>query len=593
MFLIKVVPLTNIPRPNSQEISFFSSRKLNIGSLTEIKMRNKKYPGLVLYCDTIKHQKTALRGASFALKPIEYSIIDEPVLFLYQIELAKWISEYYFTSLGIVLKKFVPLYLIKNPDKFVFKNFKFTIGRSTSNSKNTEQVLYLYPMKYVRNLNSESEIELSSRLSLKKEFDLFSKIKNGEISEIRGVKSALFAPYNNLKKIVIYEELDQSHISWDQKPHYNAIKVAKKLAKLTGAIIENKSSLPCLSSYLAIGNSLLNNQKNNNVKLVDLQNLSYGDIFTKNIFDVLRKNYQEKKSTLIYINRKGHSRLVVCRDCGFMPQCINCSITLTYHIFRKQSFLVKTIKPYLLCHYCLYKTDVPKICDKCGYHNLGLFGFGAQQVEQKLKELFSEAKILYIDSETKTANNEQGIMNNKHFIIATSAIFKFKDLKFYTVVALAPDLELNFPDYNASLNTFFNLWRLKKLAKNDFLIQTYIKENIVYNALEKNNYKLFYDNELKERKALNYPPFIEMIKLTFSHKSQKKALNEAKILHKKLEYIKDKKKLNTKIFDFMPALIYKLKGKFRYEIIIKIGNKNVKKYLLQFIPFNWEVDILE
>ena len=184
-------------------------------------------------------------------------------------------------------------------------------------------------------------------------------------------------------------------------------------------------------------------------------------------------------------------------------------------------------------------------------------------------------------------------MNNKHFIIATSAIFKFKDLEFYTVVALAPDLELNFPDYNASLNTFFNLWRLKKLAKNDFLIQTYIKENIVYNALEKNNYKLFYDNELKERKALNYPPFIEMIKLTFSHKSQKKALNEAKILHKKLEYIKDKKKLNTKIFDFMPALIYKLKGKFRYEIIIKIGNKNVKKYLLQFIPFNWEVDILE
>src|SRR3989338_2384856 len=219
MFLIKVAPLTNILRPNSQEISFFSSRKLNIGSLTEIKMRNKKYPGLVLYCDTIKHQKTALRSASFALKPIEYSIIDEPVLFLYQIELAKWISEYYFTSLGIVLKKFVPLYLIKNPDKFVFKNFKFTIGSSTSDSKNTEQVLYLYPMKYVRNLNSESDIELISLLSLKKEFDLFSKIKNGEISEIRGVKSALFAPFIILKKIVIFKNFNQSNISWIKKPN--------------------------------------------------------------------------------------------------------------------------------------------------------------------------------------------------------------------------------------------------------------------------------------------------------------------------------------------------------------------------------------
>jgi len=594
MFLIKATPLTNIPRPNNQEMSFFSARKLNIGSLAEIKMRNKKYPSIVLECDTIKHQKSSIRQATFLLKPIEYSIIDEPILFPYQIELAKWISEYYFASFGLILKKFVPQYLIKNPDKFAFENSKFTIGNSTYNSKNTEQVLYLYPMKYVSSLSYESEIEITSLLSLKKEFELFLKIRNGEISEIRGVKSALFAPYNNLKKIVIYEELDQSHISWNQKPHYSAISVAKKLAKLTGAKIENKSSIPSLSSYLITTNNFLNKVKNTNIELVSLKNLPYGDIFTRKVIDILNKSYKQGKKVLLYINRRGYSRLVVCCDCGFMPQCINCSITITYH---------KVSKPYLLCHYCLYKTDVPKICDKCGYHNLGIFGFGTQQVEQKIKQLFPKANVLRIDSDTKKTNNEQQIMNNENFIIATIAIFKFSDFllkadqhmfrKFDTVIALAPDLELNFPDYNASLYTFFNLSRLKNLAENNFLIQTYANENIVYSSLEKNNYKLFYDNELKEREKLNYPPFTEMIKLTFSHKSEEKARNEAKVLYKKLEYIKNKKKLNTKIFDFMPALIYKLKGRFRYEIIIKIGSKNVKKYLLGFVPSNWEVNILE
>ncbi|MEK9147361.1 MAG: primosomal protein N' [Patescibacteria group bacterium] len=585
MFLIKATPLTNIPRPNPQEMSFFSARKLNIGSLVEIKMRNKKYPAIVLECDTIKHKKSIIRSSTFALKPIEYSIIDEPVLFSYQIELAKWISQYYWTSFGLVLKKFIPKYLLKNPDKF-------TIGNRVTDSEKVEQTLYLYPMKYIGNRVTDYEIDITSKLGLKKEFDLFNEIRNGNISEVKGTKSALFAPYINLKKIIIYEELDQSHLSWDQKPHYSAVSVAKKLAELTGAKIENHCSIPSLFSWKknisfhSANRVRSENNKNNKTKIIDLINLPYGDIFIRETIDILNKSFKENKKVLLYINRRGYSRLVVCKDCGFMPQCKNCSVTLTYH--------KKFELPYLLCHYCLYKTETPKICDKCGYHNLGLFGFGTQQVEQKIKEIMPFVKVVRLDSDVKKDLEEQILdINNADFTITTSIIFKFKNLEFDCVIALAPDLELNFPDYNAFLYTFFNLWRLKNFAKNDFAIQTYDKENIIYNAILKNDYKLFYENELKERKALNYPPFTEMIKLTFSHKNEVSAINEAKVLNKKLEYIKNKKGLNTKIFDFMPALIYKLKGKFRYEIIIKIGSRDVKKYLLEFIPFDWEVDILE
>lgn len=589
MFLIKATPLTNIPRPNPQEMSFFSGRKLNIGSLADIKMRNKKYPAIVLECDTIKHQKSIIRSASFTLNPIEYSIIDEPVLFPYQIELAKWMSQYYWTSLGLILKKFIPKYLLKNPDKFTIGN---TMGDSISDDKKRAQILYLYPMAYFEDSICDNKLDITSRVSEKKEFDLFNDIRNNKINEIKGVKSILFAPYINLKKIIIYEELDQSHLSWDQKPHYSAIRVAEKLAKLTGAKIENRCSLPSLISWKKnisfhpANSELSENDKNNKIKIIDLINLPYGDIFIRETIDILNKSFKENKKVLLYINRRGYSRLVVCQDCGFMPQCKNCSVTLTYHKKFELS--------YLLCHYCLYKTETPKICDKCGYHNLGLFGFGTQQVEQKIKEIMPFTKVVRLDSDVKKDLKEQVLdINNADFTITTSIIFKFKNLKFDNVIALAPDLELNFPDYNAFLYTFFNLWRLKNFAKNYFAIQTYDKENIVYNAILKNDYKLFYENELKERKALNYPPFTEMIKLTFSHKSEVSARNEAKVLYKKLEYIKNKKGLNTKIFDFMPALIYKLKGKFRYEIIIKIGSEYVKKYLLEFIPSNWEVDILE
>jgi len=598
MKIIDIIPVTKIPLAQPQILSYFSLTNLPAGALVEIPLGRRKEIGVVFDSHKAADLKMEIKKAGYELRPIAKIISGQPILTSQQIKLALWLGQYYFCSPGIFLKMMMP-------PKWQIANGKSQMAKSKIKS----QKLTLAPtVAQVENLTNKNQkaVTWHSGLAKKQLNEIWWKVQSGQAQTIVGTRSAVFLPFQNLKEIIIEEKTNPAHRSWDMFPHYRVHEVAQKLSEIFGAKLILKSEIPSVDSYYLNPQLKINSYKQK-TDIIDMRSeikSSNFSIFSRALQETIKKALEQKKQIIIFINRRGTANFVLCRDCGYVSKCSNCDAPLSYHLMNG--------KPMLLCHRCGYKDTPADLCPQCQSHRIKTVGVGTQKVELEAKKLFSQAKISRLDSDAAPTPEVQqkiieGFVKKEiDILVATQIIFswldKIKSTSGASVAIISADTLLHLPDFHSGERTFQTIALLKNLSRltEKFIIQTYNPENPVINFAAKDEWQSFYQDEIEARKLLSYPPFSQIVKLTFRHKDPKKSGQEAKILAAKLKQANKNKEIE--VSDALPAFISKEKGKYVWNIIIKfpITNDQLKtsseflrrrNSLLQYVPSNWNIDV--
>lgn len=600
MHLLEIIPLAKIPPILPQVFTYFSAEALAPGALVSIPFNRRKEKGAVLSCETLEKNKMEVKKADFELRNISGIISAKPVLTKEQIELALWLGQYYFASPGIFLKMALPK---------AIKSLKLEVkicGLKLKDKKS--QKLIIAPTIALAQSLAEKEknaVLWHSELSQKEQNEVWQKIRNNETKKIIGTRSAVFLPFSGLKSITIEDETNPGHQSWDMWPHWHSFRAAEKLARIFEAELTLKNGFPSVESYFLKQNSLSSRKTEIDLKIVNLKEERKNGNFSllgRELQKSIKEALIKKKQTILFFNRRGAANFIFCQDCGEVLKCRNCSAPPAFHLLNGQ--------PALFCHHCGQKQSPPKICPACQSWRLKTGGRGAQKAEIELGKTFPEAKIARLDSDNApTAKEQEKIIESYlkkeiDILIATPVLFSWKEKLSFSETEISAlvsaETIFHLPDFRADEKAFRTIEILKELTQKYFFIQTYDPKNQVLDYAVKNQQEEFFKEELDARKTLGYPPFSQLVKITFRHKDPLKAGQEAKIL--KLKLARANKDQNIEISEALPAFISKEKGKYVWNIIIKFKTKNkelkidrefltARNSLLKLTPSNFETDV--
>ena len=434
--------------------------------------------------------------------------------------------------------------------------------------------------RFIGRFGKEQIAVLHSKLSIGERHDEWIKIKENRAKIVIGARSAIFAPVQNLGIIIIDEEHDSSYKS-EATPRYDAKEIAEKIAKEKNIPVLLGSATPDMGTFYKTENNeitklTLTKRANNStlpkVEIVDLKyELATGNksMISTALYKEMEKNIKEKKQTILFLNRRGYSTFIMCRDCGYTLKCPNCNISLTYHISKN----------ILKCHYCGHTERPVKICPNCNSTKIRYFGTGTQKLEQEIKKLFPNASTIRMDIDTVTKKNSHETILNKFkeedidILIGTQMVVKGHHFPKVTLVGvIAADGSLNQDDFRANERTFQILTQVAGRAGREKLpgkviIQTYNPNSFPIEYSKTGNYDLFYKTEIELRKQLKYPPFCDIILVGFTgedeNEIQKVSDYTFKLLKQSLE------KYEITIFSPTPAPIDKIQNKIRWRIIAK------------------------
>lgn len=460
-----------------------------------------------------------------------------------------------------------------NKIKKSFKNNKVTLLHGITSSGKTEiyvklieeilksgkQVLYLVPeialttqlIDRLQRYFGNKIAVFHSKYSLNERVEVWNNILNNSSKSqlVLGARSSLFLPFSELGMVIVDEEQETSYKQFDPAPRYHARDAAIILANLHKAKVILGSATPSLESYFnaiqkKYGLVELNKRFGNvllpEIELVDIKEgyrkKRMTGHFSERLLKLIQEALVENEQVILFQNRRGFSPIVECKTCGVSPQCPNCDVSLTYHKFRDE----------LRCHYCNYQRPMPKNCPACGSANLDTKGFGTEQIELELKELFPDSKIGRMDLDsTRGKYGYQKILNafTEHeidILVGTQMLSKGLDFANVSLVGvLNADHMLNFPDFRAHEKSFQLLvqvsgraGRSKKRGK--VAIQTYNPYHQILQQVTINDYKNMYKEQLNERYQYQYPPFIRLIRITLKHKDYLKVNTGADWLYKSL-----------------------------------------------------------
>ena len=436
--------------------------------------------------------------------------------------------------------------------------------------------------RFLGRFGEEKIAVLHSKLSLGERYDQWKKIERGDAKIIIGARSAIFAPAKDLGLIIIDEEHDDSYKS-EMSPRYNAKEIASYIGNNKNIPVVLGSATPDMSTYFKAQNGKIqfleltkraNNSSLPEVEIVDLRKeLASGNktMISTKLHELIEENLENKKQTILFLNRRGFSTFIMCRDCGYTAKCKNCDITLTYHLKENK----------LKCHYCGYEIDALTICPECGSKNIRYFGTGTQKLEEQIKEIFPQASVIRMDIDTVTKKNSHEDILNKFrnegidILIGTQMVVKGHHFPNVTLVGvIAADSSLNIDDYRAHERTFQILTQVAGRAgrgkdKGKVIIQTYNPDTFCIQYAQKQDYKLFYDTEINIRKQLRYPPFCDIILIGLSSINYKEIERSAKLIFEDIKQKIKTKKLQIILYKPVPAPIDKIKNRYRWRIIIK------------------------
>ena len=412
----------------------------------------------------------------------------------------------------------------------------------------------------------------------------WESIYTGEKKIVLGVRSAIFSPVKNLKYIILDEEHEATY-KQDSSPRYNAKYVAIKRCLDEDAKLILGSATPSIESYYYAKTGIyellnLENRYGNavmpDIQIVDMKqenNLFFSKLLLEEIKNTLLKNEQ----VILLLNRKGYSTYIQCKDCGYVEECDNCSIKMSYY---------KSTNRYK-CNYCGKQVHYTGKCSKCGSINLIHSGKGIERIEEELKKYF-DVSMIKVDSEL-SRNKDYFSKIYKDFsdkkysiLIGTQIIAKGLHFPNVTLVGVInSDIILNFPDFRSGEKTFQLLTQVSGRAgrgdkKGKVIIQTYEPENNVIKDSKEENYELFYEKEINSRKIFSYPPFSKILNIGFSSEDEERLLEVSK------NFYDDIKSQDIELYGPMPSIVYKVQKRYRMNIFAKGSKKkidNFKKFL--------------
>lgn len=659
--IISIVPLLKIPLNREQFFYYLYNKKISRGCLVEIPFGTRKIEGIV-----INSKNDFARFGNIKLKNIG-KILEKDFLTDQQLELAQFISNYYICPLGIVLKNFVPKqkkFLRKKNSTISQKRINANTFKLTTEQKNAiakiiskksankisllhgdassgkTQIYFEIIKKLTKSKNSQALILLPELTGIAQEIERYGKefgektiailhskiskgqfyknwrnIKLGKTKIIIGTRQAIFAPFKNLKIIVIDEEHDISHKQWTMTPRYDARIIAKKLAEIFKAKIILGSATPRIETYYQTqrrGNILILpkietsiHKIENPISIVNLRNEHYKNWKKVNkvspISEKLKLEIQyylkHTRQIILFINRQGMSKFTICSACKEVLKCPDCEQAL---IYRK--------KGNYECLHCNFETGDFPVCPNCQGMVFKNIGLGTEKIESEIEKLFPSAKIVRADSSSMKSVRAQKKLwqdfsqKKIDILIGTQMIAKAWDLPNVGLVGIIDaDSLFAFPDFYTDETAFalisqaigrVNRTGSKFVGK--AVIQTYHPENEIIQWATSENYEKFYQHEIKQRRTLNYPPFTHIIKLVFQDYDKDLVKKKTEIIYKKI--VSDVRQISIlQIYPPQEPLNPKIRGRYRQQIIIKSKDypKIPKKLyaIIQDLNPGWLIDI--
>lgn len=437
---------------------------------------------------------------------------------------------------------------------------------------------------------------LHSRMLNSHRYAEWEKIKDGKASIVIGPRSAIFAPVKNLGLIVIDEEHEYSYKQEDI-PRYHARETAIMRAEKANAVVILGSATPSLESYynsktgkytlLELPERITKKQLPD-VQIIDMRDevpkqQKRSPVFSLALENSLKEVLKKKEQAILFLNRKGFATFIHCIKCGYTEKCKRCSVALTYHS-RENS---------LICHYCNYRKNVPEVCPVCNTSYIRKYGKGTEKVVSEIKKKFPYAKIARMDADTVLERGSyKKILDSfkRHevdILVGTQMIAKGLDFPKVTLVGVvSADIGLNLPDFRASERTFSLLTQVAGRAgrgekHGKVIIQTYNPENYAVLTSKAHDYKSFYSKEIKIRRETDFPPFSHLAGITLKSgkedKLEKVSDELAEILQKSV------KSGNVEILGPVPSCVSRIKGKYRYNIMLKSKNLDDIIHLLKTV----------
>jgi len=466
-----------------------------------------------------------------------------------------------------------------------------------------KQVLYLLPEialttqiveRLMKNFGKNLGV-YHSKYSDNERVEVWNGVLAGQINFVVGVRSSVFLPFSNLGLIIVDEEHETSYKQQDPAPRYHARDVALYLAWLHKARTLLGSATPSFESYfLAQSNKYgfvrLDKRYGTSVlpeiRLVNTRNerksKSLKGNFSSVLMDELQGILNAGKQALLFQNRRGYSPFVICLDCGWIPQCDQCAVSLTYHMYNDE----------LRCHYCGHKTYIPSQCKACGSTRIQTVGFGTEKIEEDLKIYLPEARTKRMDLDTtRSRYSYQQIINNfdagnMDILVGTQMITKGLDFGNVILVGIMDaDQILNYPDFRSAEKAFQMMSQVSGRAgrreqKGLVIIQTSNPEHPVFEKIISNDYLGLAQQEMAERRKFNYPPFSRIIEIVVKHKEKEKSLQFAKILT-----IEIKKVLAADmVLGPEEPIISKIRNEYLQHVLIKVRRGKISlSYVKEFL----------
>lgn len=422
---------------------------------------------------------------------------------------------------------------------------------------------------------------LHSKLTKRERFDEWMRIRRGEARIVIGARLGVFAPLENIGIIIMDEEHEATYKS-DMTPKYETVDIALKRLMYYSGVLLLGSATPSVVSYQRAKEGiykLIEMKRRYNavplpeVELVDMRlELRDGNktVFSDRLYSQMMETLEQKQQIILFLNRRGYSTFVSCRECGQVMECPECGISLTYHKRENAG----------ICHYCGKRFPIPDTCPACGSRYIRYFGAGTEKVEEFTRQLFPDRTVERLDLDTaKNAREISRIIGafskgKTDILIGTQLVAKGLDFKNVGLVGVvAADVSLNIPDYRSTERTFQLVTQVAgRAGRGDqvgkVIVQSYTPDNFALVTAANHDYQGFFDMEIQARRFMDYPPFTDLILVEFTSEKEEEALETAEACK---DYLLSLGLQKEKENIFSPKLSYHFKGKdsFRYYILIK------------------------
>lgn len=594
------------------------------------------------------------KSGAKTLKAVKEIIDEEPLISMNLMELAKWISKYYVCSLGQALEAilhysfkpvrvrernkkeegkvfspFIPFPQQKRvlkpiQDNIKERRFAVFLVHGVTDSGKTE--VYLQAIAQAQEMGRQSiflvpEISLTpqffsifeerfgfsriglwhSRLSQGERYRTWQFAYQGKIDIVIGARSAIFAPFPNLGLIIVDEEHDTSY-KQEKRPMYHTRELAERRAEIERATLVLGSATPSLEAYYGAISGVrpytlltlperIYEKSLPSIHIVDMREElkekgSHG-IISLRLYEAIVERLRKQEQIILFLNRRGYSTFILCRECGFALKCPNCNVSMVYHFDEKK----------VKCHYCNHSVEPPRFCPRCGSKKIRYFGTGTEKVEQVIKKMFPQAKVMRMDIDTmKYKRAAEKIFNafrqkRADILVGTQLVAKGWDFPGVTLVGIiSADTALNLPDFRSAERTFSLVTQVAGRSGRgpeggEVIVQTYNPEHYSIRMALEHDYQSFYEKEIEFRRELSYPPFGNLVIILIKGKDEKNVIGASE----KISSLLEREVNQATILGPAPAVLNKIAGNYRWQIIIKtMDMESIGEFFQRhFLGFEW------